>query len=117
MGDTEPAARVAAIAAPNVVVTAEGTRRLIGNLFDLEEVRGKEPKGTERPVRPFAALRPNSIESRFDTLRTAMMRPSAATRRWRCSCGAGRRPRPARARSCLSPASLGIGSLTFWRRP
>ena len=61
------AARLQAIAEPNTVVIAESTRRLLGNLFDLEDLGAKELKGIA-PVRAWAALRPASVESRFEAL-------------------------------------------------
>jgi hypothetical protein len=52
-------------------VVAESTRKLIGNLFDLQDLGAQELKGITEPVRAWAALRPSSIESRFEALRTA----------------------------------------------
>ena len=65
------AARLQGIAEPNTVVIAESTRRLLGNLFDLEDLGAKDLKGIAEPVRAWAALRPSSVESRFEALRTA----------------------------------------------
>jgi hypothetical protein len=62
------AARLQSIAEPNMVVIAEGTRRLVGNLFDLEDLGAKDLKGIAEPVRAWAALRASSVESRFDAL-------------------------------------------------
>src|SRR5262249_542108 len=62
------AARLQGIADPNAVVIAESTRRLVGNLFELEDLGGQNLKGVEGPVRGWAALRPSSTESRFDAL-------------------------------------------------
>jgi hypothetical protein len=62
------AARLQGIAEPNTVVIAESTRKLIGNLFDLQNLGGQKLKGIGDPVRAWAALRPASIESRFDAL-------------------------------------------------
>src|SRR6201987_1524950 len=50
------AARLQGIAAPNTVVIAEGTRRLIGNLFELEDLGPKDIKGIAGPARAWAAL-------------------------------------------------------------
>jgi class 3 adenylate cyclase len=61
------AARLQGIAEPNMVVIAESTRKLLGNLFELEDLGAKEVKGAE-PVRAWAALRASSFESRFDAL-------------------------------------------------
>ena len=59
------AARLQGIAEPNMVVIAEGTRRLLGNLFELEDLAAKHLKGIAGPVRAFAALRTSSAEGRF----------------------------------------------------
>jgi class 3 adenylate cyclase/predicted ATPase len=62
------AARLQGIAEPNMVVIAEGTRRLLGNLFELEALGAKDLKGIAGPVRAWAALRASSVESRFEAL-------------------------------------------------
>jgi predicted ATPase len=62
------AARLQGIAEPNSVVIAESTRKLIGNLFELEDVGAQDLKGIAGPVRAWAALRPSSVESRFDAM-------------------------------------------------
>jgi class 3 adenylate cyclase len=62
------AARLQAIAEPNAVVIAESTRKLLGNLFDLQDLGGQDLKGIGGPVRAWAALRPASVESRFEAL-------------------------------------------------
>jgi class 3 adenylate cyclase/tetratricopeptide (TPR) repeat protein len=62
------AARLQAIAEPNTVVIAESTRRLLGNLFELEYLAAKYLRGIAGPVRAWAALRPGSAEGRFEAL-------------------------------------------------
>jgi class 3 adenylate cyclase len=62
------AARLQGVAEPNAVVIAESTRRLLGNLFELEDLGAKNLKGVEGPVRTWGALRPSSVESRFEAL-------------------------------------------------
>jgi class 3 adenylate cyclase len=62
------AARLQGVAEPNAVVIAESTRRLVGSLFELEDLGAKNLKGVEGSVRAWAALRPSSVESRFDAL-------------------------------------------------
>jgi class 3 adenylate cyclase/predicted ATPase len=62
------AARLQSIADPNAVVIAESTRKLLGNLFDLQDLGGQDLKGIGVPVRAWAALPPASVESRFDAL-------------------------------------------------
>ena len=65
------AARLQAIAEPDTVVIAEGTRRLLGNLFELQDLGAKDLKGIAGPAQAWAALRPSSAESRFEALHTA----------------------------------------------
>ena len=62
------AARLQGIAEPNTVVIAESTRKLLGNLFELQDLGAKELKGIAEPVRAWEALRPSSVESRFEAL-------------------------------------------------
>ena len=62
------AARLQGIAEPNSVVIAEATRRLLGNLFELEDLGAQDLKGISGPVRAWAALRPSSVESRFEAM-------------------------------------------------
>ena len=62
------AARLQGIAEPNTVVIAEGTRKLLGNLFELDDLGLKDLKGIAGPVRAWAALRASSAEGRFEAL-------------------------------------------------
>jgi class 3 adenylate cyclase/predicted ATPase len=62
------AARLQTIAAPDTVVIAESTRKLLGNLFELEDLGTKDFKGIAGPVHAWAALRASSSESRFEAL-------------------------------------------------
>src|SRR4029077_21268641 len=63
--------RLQSVAEPNAVVIAENTRRLIGNLFELEDLGAKDLKGIPGPLKSWAALRPSAIESRFEALHGA----------------------------------------------
>ena len=62
------AARLQGIAEPDTVVIAESTRKLLGNLFELEDLGAKDLKGIIGSVHAWAALRPASVESRFEAL-------------------------------------------------
>jgi class 3 adenylate cyclase/predicted ATPase len=62
------AARLQGIAEPNTVVMADSTRKLLGNLFELQNLGAKDLKGISEPVRAWAALRSASVESRFEAL-------------------------------------------------
>jgi class 3 adenylate cyclase/predicted ATPase len=65
------AARLQGVAVPNTVVIAEGTRKLLGDLFDLEDLGAQNLKGIAGTVRAWAALRPASVESRFQAMHAA----------------------------------------------
>jgi len=67
------AARLQGIAEPNTVVIAESTRKLLGNLFELQDLGAKEVKGISGAVRAWAALRASSVESRFEALHAARL--------------------------------------------
>jgi class 3 adenylate cyclase len=64
------AARLQGIAQPNTVVIADSTRRLLGNLFELQDLGATDLKGISGPARAWAALRARSVESRFEALHT-----------------------------------------------
>jgi class 3 adenylate cyclase/predicted ATPase len=71
VGDTPNlAARLQALAEPNMVVIADSTRRLLGNLFELSDLGPQYLKGIAAPSRAWAALRASSVESRFEALHT-----------------------------------------------
>jgi class 3 adenylate cyclase len=62
------AARLQGVAEPNSVVIAESTRKLVGNLFELEDLGAQDLKGITGPVRTWAALRASSAEGRFEAM-------------------------------------------------
>jgi class 3 adenylate cyclase/tetratricopeptide (TPR) repeat protein len=62
------AARLQAIAEPDTVIIAEATHRLLGNLFELQDLGPTELKGIAGPVKAFAVRRPRYVESRFEAL-------------------------------------------------
>jgi class 3 adenylate cyclase len=55
------------------VVIADSTRKLVGSLFELEDLGSQELKGISGPVRAWAALRPSSVESRFEALHASSL--------------------------------------------
>ncbi len=65
------AARLQGIAEPNMVVIAESTRKLIGDLFELQDLGAKHLKGIAEPAKAWTAMRPSLVESRFEALHTA----------------------------------------------
>jgi predicted ATPase/class 3 adenylate cyclase len=62
------AARLQGIAEPTMVVIAESTRRLLGNIFELQDLGARELKGIAGSVHVWAVLRAGSVESRFEAL-------------------------------------------------
>jgi hypothetical protein len=64
------AARLQGLAEPNMVVIAESTRRLLGNLFELQDLGARDVKGIAGSVRAWAALRASSAEGRFEAMHT-----------------------------------------------
>jgi class 3 adenylate cyclase len=69
VGDTPNlAARLQGIAQPDQVVVAEATRRLIGDLFELDDLGPQALKGVAAPVRAYAVQRVRAVESRFDAM-------------------------------------------------
>jgi len=69
------AARLQMIAAPNTVVIADATRKLLGNLFELQDLGAKDLKGIQGAVRAWAALRPSSVASRFEAFHASALTP------------------------------------------
>jgi class 3 adenylate cyclase len=113
------AARLQGIAEPNSVVIAESTRKLIGNLFELEYLGVQELKGIAGAVRAWAALRPSSVESRFDALHATGLTELVGReeelelllRRWsKAKTGAGQvvllSGEPGIGKSCLTAALM-----------
>jgi class 3 adenylate cyclase len=62
------AARLQGIAEPNSVVIAESTRKLVGSLFELQDLGAKDLKGISGHVRAWVSLRPSAVESRFEAM-------------------------------------------------
>src|SRR6201985_2087806 len=69
------AARLQSLAAPNSVVIAASTRRLVGDLFEFSDLGTVEVKGIEAPVPAWKVLRPSIVESRFEALRGSALSP------------------------------------------
>jgi len=69
------AARLQAVAEPDAVVIAAGTRRLVGDLFDYRDLGAVEVKGIAAPVPAWQVLRPSVVASRFEALRGSALSP------------------------------------------
>ncbi len=62
------AARLQALASPDHVVIAEGTRRLLGELFELADLGRQDLKGIAGQTPAWAVLGQSTRESRFEAL-------------------------------------------------
>jgi len=67
------AARLHGVAAPDTVVVAQSTRRLVGALFELQDLGVQNLEGVAEAGRAFKALRPSSVESRFEAMHTSKL--------------------------------------------
>ncbi|HET6160361.1 MAG TPA: AAA family ATPase [Dongiaceae bacterium] len=69
------AARLQAIAKPGSVIVAESTRRLLGSLFELEELAPQTIRGFAGLVHAFQVKGEGSAESRFEALHAGILTP------------------------------------------
>lgn len=76
VGDTPNlAARLQQIAAPGAVVIADGTRRLLGGVFELRELPPSPLKGFAEPVGGFEVVGERPAGSRFEARRAGRLAP------------------------------------------
>ncbi len=72
VGDTpNVAARLQSLAEPGVVVVADSTRLLLGDLFTFRSLGDREVKGISKPIAVWAVQGATASESRFEAVRTA----------------------------------------------
>jgi hypothetical protein len=64
-----------ALAEPDAVVIAAGTRRLVGDLFEYRDLGVVEVKGIAAPVPAWQVLRASAVTSRFEALRGSALTP------------------------------------------
>jgi class 3 adenylate cyclase/predicted ATPase len=69
------AARLQGLAEPSSVLIDEGTRRLIGDIFELQDLGAKFLKGITGSARAWKVLRAGYIESRFEALHATGLTP------------------------------------------
>jgi hypothetical protein len=100
--------RVSTESAPNAVVVAEGTRRLLGTLFELRDLGRKDLKGIAVSAQAWAVLRASSFESRFEALRATGLTALVGRKNLNCSCSAGAGERLVKARWCCSAVKPGL---------
>jgi class 3 adenylate cyclase len=63
------AARLQTLAKPNTVVIADGTRRMLGGLFDFSDLGASAIAGLDHPVHVWRVLGRSLVGSRFEALR------------------------------------------------
>ncbi len=66
------AARLQELAAPNSLLIADSTRRLVGELFEYSAAAAE---GIAAPAPVWRVLRPSAVESRFEALRGPVLSP------------------------------------------
>jgi class 3 adenylate cyclase/tetratricopeptide (TPR) repeat protein len=69
------AARLQSLAEPGAVIIADGTRRLVGDLFELSELAPSALKGFAEPVRAWRVLGEGHAETRFEALHGTRLTP------------------------------------------
>ena len=69
------AARLQTLAAPGSVVISQATRRLLGGLFDLEDLGPKRLKGFAEPLTAWRVEGEGQAEGRFEARQTAGLTP------------------------------------------
>src|SRR5713101_8120643 len=69
------AARLQQMAPPNTVLVAEATRRLVGDLFEYNDLGAVALKGLAEPVPAWQVLGESTVENRFAALRSATLSP------------------------------------------
>ena len=69
------AARLETLARPNEVVIGEATRKLLGALFEVEDLGHRPLKGLAEPSPAFRVLGPGRAASRFEALHVTELEP------------------------------------------
>jgi predicted ATPase/class 3 adenylate cyclase len=76
VGDTpNMAARLQTLAEPNTVVIGPTTRRLLGDLFEYQDLGMVAVRGFVAPVEVWQVLRPSAFESRFEAFHASALTP------------------------------------------
>ena len=106
------AARLQALAAPGSVVISQATRRLVGGLFELDDLGPQRLKGFAEPLAAWRVAGESRAEGRFEARQSAgpdaAGRPRRGDRPAAAPLAAG--AATARARWCCSRASPGSAS-------
>lgn len=94
------ASRLQQIAKPNQILVAPHTRRLLGGLFDLEDLGEQEIRGLDQPIRIWRVVGQRAVESRFEGRRSPHLTPFT-----------GRGSELATLRRCFRMADRGSGQV------
>jgi class 3 adenylate cyclase len=110
-GTLNLAARLQGIAEPDSVVIAEGTRKLLGELFELVDLGPQKLKNVAGMTPAFAALRESSQANRFEALHpeglAALVGREAECEH--CFGGAGAKAKAGQGQVVLISGEAGIG--------
>jgi class 3 adenylate cyclase/predicted ATPase len=96
------AARLQSLAEPDQVVIAHETRRLVGTLFEVEDLGAVHAKGFVAPIRAWRVMGEGRAESRFEALHGGELTPLI-----------GRQDELNLIRSCWSQACAGEGRVVL----
>ena len=111
------AARLQALAAPGSVVISQATRKLVGGLFELADLKPRRLKGFAAPLSAFRVEGEGRAEDRFEALHGEHLTPWSGASTSSVSClSAGHGPGTVMARWCCSRASPGSASRA-WSGP
>jgi class 3 adenylate cyclase len=94
------AARSQALAEPDTVIIAAGTRRLVGDLFEYRDLGAVEVKGLAAPIRTLAGAAAERPREPVRGVARISADPAGRSRR-------GDRPADAPLAACRGPATVG----------
>ena len=88
------AARLQQLAEPGMIIVADGTRRLLGQLFDLQDLGARALHGFSTPVRAWRIAGEGRTTGRFEARRSADLSPlvgrehevALLLNRWKLAC-------------------------------
>lgn len=69
------ASRLQQLAGPNQILVSHSTRRLLGRLFDLDDLGDHTIRGFEAQIHVWRVLKPSSVTSRFEARQSSHLTP------------------------------------------
>ena len=105
------AARLQALAGPGGVVISHATRRLVGGLFELDDLGAQPLKGFAEPLAAWRVAGEGRAEGRFEAPAEPLVshRWSAAWRKSLCCCADGDQVKEGEGHVILLSGEPGIG--------